>query len=75
MQTVQIGPATIEIGNNRQSQDNNNNKWVKNLSSIRLTEGQQSVLAKGPNYSLTPRFIPNIDYITAVESICGKLKE
>ena len=34
-----------------------------------------SVLAKGPNFSLAPNNIPNIDYITAVESMCTKLKE
>ena len=34
-----------------------------------------SVLAKGPNFSLAPNDIPNIDCITAVESMCTKLKE
>ena len=61
--------------NNSQSQNKNNNKWVINLSSISLTEAQKSVLAKGPNYSITPKYIPNVEYITAVESMCSKLKE
>ena len=61
--------------NNSQLQDNINNKWVINLSSSSLTEGQKSVFAKGSNYSLTPKFIPNVDYITAVETMCSKLKE
>ena len=52
-----------------------NNKWVINLSKTELTEGQKSVLAKGPNFSTAPKYIPNVDYITAVESICSKLKE
>ena len=34
-----------------------------------------SVLAKGPNFSLTPKFIPNVDYITAMETRCSTLKE
>ena len=34
-----------------------------------------AVLAKGPNYALTPLHIPNVDYITAIESMCCKLKE
>ena len=39
-----------------------------------------SVLAKGPKFSITPRYIPNVTfpnvkYITAVESVCSKLKE
>ena len=59
---------------NSQSQANNN-KWVINLSKTSLTGGQRSVVAKGPNFSIAPRYIPNIDYITAVESMCPKLKE
>ena len=61
--------------NNSQLQDKNNNKWVINLSNISLTEAQKSVLAKGPNYSITPKYIPHVEYITAVESMCSKLKE
>ena len=80
------GPSNNRDSNNRQVQVNNNNnksqsqtniteKWVINLSSTSLTEGQPSVLAKGPDFSLTPKYIPNIDYITPVESMCGKLEE
>ena len=36
---------------------------------------QRSVLAKGPNFLLAPINIPNIEYITTVESMCTKLKE
>ena len=36
---------------------------------------QVSVLPKGPNFSIAPNNIPNNDYITAVESMCGRLKE
>ena len=61
--------------NNSQSQDNFNSKWIINLSSTSLTEGQKSVLAKGPNHSLTPKYIPNVDYITVVESMYSKLKQ
>ena len=56
-------------------QDSNSNKWVINLSKTNLNEGQRSVLAKGPNFSIASRHISNIDYITAMESICPKLKE
>ena len=52
-----------------------NNKWVINLSKTSLTDCQKAVLAKGPNYAITPMHIPNIDYITAIESMCPKLKE
>ena len=61
--------------NNNQSQANNNNIWVINLSKANLTEGQKSVLAKEPNFSITPKYIPNVDFITVVESMCSKLKE
>ena len=44
--------AQVNNKNNKsQLQDNNTNKWVINLSSKSLSEGQQSVLAKGPNFS------------------------
>ena len=33
---------------------NNNNKWVINLSKTPLTPAQQSLLAKGPNFAVTP---------------------
>ena len=36
---------------------------------------QRSVLAKGPNFLLALINIPIIEYITAVESMCTKLKE
>ena len=56
--------------------DNNyKNKWVISLSKTSLTEAQKAVLAKRPNYSRTPNQIPNIDYITVVESMCPILKE
>ena len=53
----------------------NNNKWVINLSKTNLTEGQISVLAKGSDFATAPRYIPNLDYITAIESVWDKLKE
>ena len=72
---AQVRDIDSTDSNNTQLQANNKNKWVINLSNISLTEGQKSVLAKGPNLSIAPRHIPNVDYITAVESICPKLKE
>ena len=43
-----------------------------NLSSKPLTPAQRSVLAKGPNYAVTPRQPPNLEYITAIEAACTK---
>ena len=37
--------------------------------------GQKLILAKGPNFSLAPKCIPNVDHFTAVESMCSKPRE
>ena len=34
-----------------------------------------SLLAKGPNYVVTPRHPPKLEYITAIESVCTKLSQ
>ena len=69
--------ATNIVGNNNNNNRKNQayDKWVINLSKENLTQTQVSVLAKGPNFSVAPNNIPNMDYVTAVESVCGKLKE
>ena len=50
-------------------------KWVINLSSKPLTPAQRSVLAKGPNFVVSPRQPPNLEYITAIEAACTKLSQ
>ena len=52
-----------------------NPKWVINLSSKPITPAQRSVLAKGPNFAVTPRHPPNLEYITAIEAACTKLSQ
>ena len=52
-----------------------NPKWVINLSNKPLTAAQRSVLAKGPNYVVTPRQPPNLKYITTIEAACTKLSQ
>ena len=54
---------------------NLNPKWVINLSSKLLTKAQRSVLAKGPNFVVSPRHPPNFEYITAIESAYTKLRQ
>ena len=76
---------TCDNNNNNNNYNNNainrnrdnlaSNKWVINLSKQSLTQAQISVLAKGPNFSIAPNNILNLNYITAVETMCGKLKE
>ena len=65
----------LENSNNNKTGIHNNSKWVINLSKTALTKGQELLLAKGPNYALAPNNIPNVDYITADESICPKLRD
>ena len=50
-------------------------KWVINLSSKPLTPAQRSVLAKGPNFVVSPKQPPNLEYITAIEAACTKLSQ
>ena len=50
-------------------------KWVINLSSKPLTPGQRSVLGKGPNSAVSLRQPPNLEYITAIEAACNKLRQ
>ena len=52
-----------------------NPRWVINLSNKPLTPVQRSVLAKGPNFAVTPRQPPNLEYITAIEAACTKLSQ
>ena len=57
------------------SNEEPNPKWVINLSNKPLTPAQRSVLAKGPNFAVTPRLPPNLEYITAIEAACTKLSQ
>ena len=40
-----------------------------------MKPAQRSVLAKEPNYAVTPRQPPNLEYITAIEAACTKLSQ
>ena len=57
------------------SKEEPNPKWVINLSNKPLTPAQRSVLAKGPNFAVTPRQPPNLEHITAIEAACTKLSQ
>ena len=51
------------------------NKWLVNLSKSSLTQAQESLLSRGPNFPLAPTNPPNAEFILAVESACQKLLE
>ena len=57
------------------SNEDPNPRWVINLSNKPLTPAQRSALAKGPNFVVTPRQPPNLEYITAIEAACTKLSQ
>ena len=57
------------------SPEDPNPKWVINLSSKPLTTAQRCVLAKGPNFVVTPKQPPNLEFITAIEAACTKLSQ
>ena len=52
-----------------------NPNWVINLSSKPLTPARRSVLVKGPNFVVSPKKPPNLEYITAIEAACTKLSQ
>ena len=70
-------PSSTHPSRSPQSSSNEepNPKWVINLSNKPLTPAQRSVLAKGPNFVVTPRQPPNLEYITAIEAACTKLSQ
>ena len=61
--------------NQDNTKSNSNSKWVINSSKVELTRAQRSLLEKGPNFAISPSNIPNLDYITAIETVGHKLKE
>ena len=52
---------------------NHKKKWVINLSDVPLTPMQEAVLAHGPNFAVTPKNMPIVEYITSLEVACQKL--
>ena len=54
---------------------NNNNKWVRNYSKTPLTEAQHQLLSHGPNFVITPRDLPTLEYIVATEKVCNQLTQ
>ena len=51
-----------------------NKRWVVNISNKPLSTAQETVLAHGPNFTVTPKTPPYQDYITANEVASQNLK-
>ncbi len=60
-------PDNVELGGEQLK------KWVVNLSKHKLTQPQETVLAKGLNFSPSPDQVPYEEYIVATEQACKKL--
>ena len=52
---------------------NHMGKWVINLSKTPLSKEQLSLLQKGPNFAIIPKYPPIKAYITAIEQASSKL--
>ena len=50
-------------------------KWVINLSSKPLTDGEQSLLQKGPKFAVSSSRVPLTKYIAVTKKICDELGE
>ena len=50
-------------------------RWVKNLLSIPLTKDQESLLAHGPKFAISPKHPPTGEYTVAIEQACSKLNQ
>ena len=56
-------------------QNNNQNKWVINISNKPLTTDEERLLAHGPNYAIVPKDPPIIQYVAAIENACTRLEK
>ena len=71
-QTTQANPTSSNPYNLNTCRDHTD-KWVINLSKTPLTSDQLSLLQKGPNYAITPKYPPIDAYIMATELAAFKL--
>ena len=59
---------------NEEKYKNITNRWVVNLSDVRLEPEANSLLRKGLNFAVTPNRLPVDEFITATEVACRHLK-
>ena len=48
-------------------------KWVINLSSKPISDGEQSLLQKGPKFAVSSSKVPLTEYIAVTKRICDEL--
>ena len=71
--TTTAPTTTLDTSNKTTMSDITRTKWVMNLSSTPLTKTQETLLARGPNFEVVPKYSPRKDYSAAVEEVCGIL--
>lgn len=49
--------------------------WVKNISNTQLNDAEIKLLSKGLNFGVTPKSIPNKDFIASIEMASSHLPE
>ena len=69
------GPSTPVQGLDTDIDRNKENIWVRNLSKTPLTNTQEKVLARGPNFAIVPKVPPVTEYVAAIEKACQQLKQ
>ena len=67
------GPSITTQG--LDTDENKENIWVRNLSKTPLTNAQEKVLVRGPNFAIVPKEPPVIEYVVAIEKACQQLKQ
>ena len=55
--------------------NNNNSKWVRNLSRRPLTKAQENILSHGPNYASVTKEPPIRKYIDQIKRVCQGLTQ
>ena len=48
---------------------------VRNISSTPLTEAQERILSRGPNFAIVPKSPPVGEYIASIENACSQLRQ
>ena len=73
---IHSGKDDLPYPNNQnQSNRQNKNKWVINISDKLLSADEERLLAHGPNYAIVLKDPPIIQYVAAIEYACTKLEE
>ena len=74
-ETKQIDTAETTGESTSINNDININIWVRNISSTPLTEAQEKILLRGPNFAIVSKSPPVREYIASIENACSQLRQ